>query len=50
VKNSAGNLLAIPLHLGKFVKALKVVLFEISQEDDWVIVCLCAYSRSAVSM
>jgi hypothetical protein len=50
VKKSAGNLLAVPLYLGKFVKTLKVVLFEMSQEDDWVIVCLCAYSRSAVSV
>jgi len=50
VKKSARNLLAIPLHLGKFVRALKVVLFGISREDDWVTFYLCAYSRSAVSM
>lgn len=34
VKKSAGNYFAVPLHLGKFVGALKVVLFEISREDD----------------
>jgi hypothetical protein len=32
--------LAIPLHLGKFVRALKHVLLEISLEEDWVIACV----------
>jgi hypothetical protein len=34
VKKSAGNLLAILVHLGKFVRALKVVLLEISLEEE----------------